>query len=71
MLPCSGERSFSLKVSNWLARANQCASVLRRMSLKNVFKYMLLDPLLHTLESTTHVPIITVAQKLINNVALI
>ena len=71
MLPYSGERSFSFKASDWLARAGQCASVLRTMSLKNGLRYVLLNPLLPPLGSTTHVPTITVAHKLMDNVALI
>ena len=66
----SRERSFSFKASDWLARAGQCALVLRIMSLKIGFRHVLLNFLLQTLRSTTHVPTITVAQKLINNVAL-
>ena len=70
MLPYSGERSFSFKDSDWLARAGECASVLRSKSLKNGFRHMLLNPLLQPLRSTTHVPIIIGTQKLINTVAL-
>ena len=70
MLPYSGEKNFSFKASDWLARAGECASVLRSKSLKNSFRYVLLNPLLQILRSTTHLPTITVAQKLINNVAL-
>ena len=63
MLPYSGKRSFRFKGSDWLARAGQCASVLRNMSLKNGFRYVLLNPLLQPLRSTTHVPTITVARN--------
>ena len=70
MLFYGGERSFSFKASDWLARAGQCASVLRSMSLKNGFRHVLFNFLLEPLRSTTHVPTITVARKLINNVAL-
>ena len=38
--------SFNFKVSDWLARVGQCASVLRNMPLKNGFKHVLLDHLL-------------------------
>ena len=62
MLSYSGERSFSFKASDWPARAGQCASVLRSMSLKNGFRHVLLNPLLYPLRSMTHVLIITVAQ---------
>ena len=43
---------------------------LESVSLKNGFTYMLLNPLLQPLGSTTQIPFITVSQKLINNVAL-
>ena len=64
------QRSFSFKASDCLAKAIQCASVLRSMCLKNGFRYFLLNLLLQPLGSTTHVPTIAVAQKLINNVDL-
>ena len=70
MLSYSGERNFSFKASDWLAGVSQCASALRNMSLENGFRHMLLNPLLQSLTSTNHVPAIPVAQKLINNVAL-
>ena len=42
---CYGRKgSFSFKASDWLARAGQCALVLRNMSLKNGFRHVLLDP---------------------------
>ena len=56
MLPYGGERSFSFKAFNWLARAGQCASVLRNMFLKNGSRHVLLNPLLEPLRITTHVP---------------
>ena len=59
------------EISDWLARAGECASVLRSKSLKNGFRYVLLNPLLQPLESMTHVPTITVEQKLMNHVALV
>ena len=46
MLSYRGERSFSFKAFNWLARAGQCASILRSKSLKNGFRHVLLDSLL-------------------------
>ena len=58
MLPYSGERSFRFKAIDWLARTGESASVLRNMSLKNGSRYVLLDPLLQPLRSTTHVPTI-------------
>ena len=45
MLSYSIKESFSFKAFNWLARAGQCASVLRNMSLKNGFWHVLLNPL--------------------------
>ena len=71
MLPHSRKKSFSYKTSDWLARAGQFATVLRNVILKNGFRHVLLDPLLQTLGSTTHVLTITVAQKLVKNLALI
>ena len=70
MLPYSEKGSFSLKASDWLARAGECAWVLRSMSLKHGFRYVLLNHLLWFLRSTTHVPTTTTAQKSINNVFL-
>ena len=70
MFSYSRKRSFSFKASDWLARAGQCAAVLRSMPLPSGFSYMLLNPPLQPLESMTHVPTIIVAQKLINHVAL-
>ena len=46
MLPRIKERCFSLKAYDWLARAGLCASVLRSVSIKNGFRYVLLNPLL-------------------------
>ena len=47
-----------------------CCGLEKYMSLKNGFRYMLVNPLLQPLGSTTHVSTITVAQKLMNDVAL-
>ena len=44
---------------------------LEKYVLKNGFRYMLLNPLLQPLQSTTHIATITVAQKLIHYVALL
>ena len=46
MLSNSRKGSFSLKASDWLARAGQCASVLKNLLLKNDFGHVLLNPLL-------------------------
>ena len=63
-------KKFQLK-GFWLAcKRGQCALVLGNMSLKNGFRYMLFNPLLQPLRNATHVLTIAVAQKLINNVAL-
>ena len=45
MLFNSRKGSFSFKASDWLARAGQCASVLRNMLLENGFGHVLLNPL--------------------------
>ena len=46
MLSNSRKGSFSFKASDWLARAGQCALVLRNMLLENGFGHVLLNPLL-------------------------
>ena len=46
MLSNSRKGSFSFKAFDWLARAGQCASVLRNMLLEGGFRHMLLNPLL-------------------------
>ena len=44
--PIAEKGSFSFKASDWLARASQCALVLRNMRLKNGFRHVLLNPLM-------------------------
>ena len=69
--PIAEKKKFqAFKASNWLARAGQCAAVLRSMSLQSGFRYKLLNPPLQPLESTTHVLTVIVAQKLINHVLM-
>ena len=68
--PVAEKEISAFKASDWLARAGQCVSVLRSMSLKNGFRYMVVNPLLQPLRSTTHVSTIAVAQKWMSNVAL-
>ena len=46
MLSDSRKGSFSFKAFDWLARAGQCASVLRNMLLENGFGHVLLNPML-------------------------
>ena len=44
--PIAEKEVSALKASDWLARAGQCALVLRNMLLENGFGHMLLNPLL-------------------------
>ena len=53
------------------AAAGKVGSVLRWLLVSDVFRHMLFDPLFQPLGCATYVPTITVAQELVNNVALL